>query len=184
MFVLVYHEISNCFSDLTKSKTRTGVFLHHELGGNTSRNLKDAVTKEVKFIEERGNPYELTTNPKLHNFTSGQFVSEESTAKLLKYFEHGQEQYEKFRNERFVTRTKKLSDTLTKVILPKFGEKKQKPKTNQQLVKSTAKRIGEAQKQIEIARERGISTGEILSYDHLNENILFVEDLTAKPNKK
>ena len=141
------------------------------------------MTKEVKFIEERGNPYESTTNPKLHNFTSGQVVSEESTAKLLKYFEHGQEQYEKFRNERFVTRTKKLSDTLTKVILPKFEEKKQKPKTNQQLVKSTAKRIGEAQKQLEIARERGISIGEILSYDHLNENILFVEDLTAKPNK-
>ena len=112
---LVYHEIlaiSNCFSDLTKSKIRTGPFLHHELGGNTSRNIKDAVTKVVKFIEERGNPYELTTNPKLHNFTSGQVVSEESTAKLLKYFEHGQEQYEKFCNERFVTRTKKLSDTI------------------------------------------------------------------------
>ena len=80
---MVYHEIlaiSNCFHDLTKSKTRTGPFLHHELGGKTSRNLKDAVTKVVIFIEERENPYELTTNPKLHNFTSGQIVSEESTA--------------------------------------------------------------------------------------------------------
>ena len=82
---LVYHEIlaiSNCFSDLSKSKTRTGPFLHHELGGNASRNLKDTVTKVVKFTEERGNPYKLTTNPKLHNFTSGQVVSEKSTAKL------------------------------------------------------------------------------------------------------
>ena len=91
-----------------KSKTRTGPFLHHELGGKTSRNLKDAVTKVVKFIEVRENPYELTTNPKLHNFTSGQVLSEEYTAKLLTYFEHGQEQYEKFRTERFVTRSKKF----------------------------------------------------------------------------
>ena len=75
-----------------------------------------------------------------------------------------------------------LSDTIPKVNLPKFQDKTQKPKTNQQLFKSTAKRIGEAQKQIEIARERGMSIEEILSYDHLLENILFVEDLTAKPN--
>ena len=136
---LVDHEL--------KPKARTGPFLHNELGGNTSCNLKEAVTKVVKFIiEERGNPYELTTNPKLHNFTSGQVVSEESTAKLLKYFEHGQEKYEKFRNDRYVTKTKKFSDTITKVNLPKFEQKKQKPKTNQQLVNSTAKRIGEAQK--------------------------------------
>ena len=65
-----------------------------------------------------------------------------------------------------------LSDTITKVNLPTFQDK------TQQLFKSTLKRIGEAQKQI----ERGISIDKILSYDHLDENILFVEALTAKPN--
>ena len=75
-----------------------------------------------------------------------------------------------------------MSDTITKVNLPNFEEKKQKANTNQQLVKSTAKRIGQAQEQIEIARERGISIEEIMSYDHLDENILFVEALTGKPN--
>ena len=40
-----------------------------------------------------------------------------------------------------------------------------------------------AQKQIDIARERGISMKEILCYDHNDECMLFDEDLVAKPAK-
>ena len=40
---LVYHEIlaiSNCYSDVTKSMTRTGPYLHHELSGTISSTVK------------------------------------------------------------------------------------------------------------------------------------------------
>ena len=48
--------------------------------------------------------------------------------------------------------------------------------TPNQLVKSTSKQIGEAQKEIEIARE-------MLLYANLDESTLFDDDLTSKPNK-
>ena len=43
--------------------------------------------------------------------------------------------------------------------------------------------MGDVQKQIDVARARGISMKEILSFDHLTSNLLFEEDLTAKRNK-
>ena len=71
---LVYHEIlaiNNCYSDLTKSKTRTGPELHHELSGSIRKEKNNAASKVADFILARGNPYEVTTIVPLHNFTSG-----------------------------------------------------------------------------------------------------------------
>ena len=45
---LVYHEviaISNCFNDLTKSQTRTGPQLHHDLVGGISQEIGESITK-------------------------------------------------------------------------------------------------------------------------------------------
>ena len=110
---------------------------------------------------------------KLHNFTSGQVVSRESSIRLLNYFKYSKEQYLVFRNERLVNKSKQLSDTISKVNLPKFEDKKHKTMTPNQLVKSTSKKIGEAEKQIEIARARCISFDEILLYGTLEESTLF-----------
>ena len=180
---LVYHEIlaiSNCFSDLTKSKTRTGPLLHHELGGGISKQINESINRVAKFITERGNPYESQQAQKLHNVTSGQLVPEALSVRLLNYFEDGKQRYNVFRNERLVTKTKKLSETIKKVNLPSFDRSDQ---TQKKSTKPTLKKIGDAQKQIDVARARGITLKEILCYDHLNTNILFEEDLTAKPNK-
>ena len=49
---------------MTKSLTRTGPYLHHELSGTISSNLNDAVKKVANFIVERGNHYESTSKDK------------------------------------------------------------------------------------------------------------------------
>ena len=52
---LVYHEIiasSNCYGDLTKSKTRTDPTLHHELTGRISKQQSEEMIKVRKFITE------------------------------------------------------------------------------------------------------------------------------------
>ena len=62
---LVYHKIlaiSDCYSNLTKSNTRRGPDIHHELSDNT--------LGTVEFILARGNPYQITATIALHNFTS------------------------------------------------------------------------------------------------------------------
>ena len=56
---LVYHEIlaiSNCFSDMTASKTRTGPDLHHELSGRISKVLHKKTNDVQQLILIRGNP--------------------------------------------------------------------------------------------------------------------------------
>ena len=63
---------------MTKSKTRIGPDLHHELAGGISKQLSEAMTNVADFITARGNPYETTTMTPLHNVTSGQVVSRES----------------------------------------------------------------------------------------------------------
>ena len=180
---LVYHEvlaISNCFSDLTKSKTRTGPQLHHELAGGISKQLSESMNTVTEFITERGNPYKTLTPTPLDNITGGQVVPKPHSKRLLNYFEDRKQRYKVFGEERYVNKSKKLSDTITKVNLPKFDGKDQKQKKESKLV---LKKVGDAQKQIYIARARGISMKEILSFDHLTSNLFFEEDLTAKRNK-
>ena len=80
--------VSNWYSDMTKFMTP---YLQHELSRTISSNLNDAVRKVANFTAERGKPYETTNKDKLHNFTSGQVVSRESSIRLLNYFKHGKE---------------------------------------------------------------------------------------------
>ena len=179
---LIYHEIlaiSNCHSDLTKSKTRTSSFSHHELVGGISKKINECISRVANFISERGNPYENKQSMKLYNVTSGQLVLECNSKRLLNFFEDGKQRYTMFREDRFVSKSKKLSDTITKVNLPTFDHQN---KTREKL-KPIVKNIGVAQKQIDIARARGITMTELLCYDLLADNSLFEGDLTAKPNK-
>ena len=180
---LVYHEvlaISNCFNDLTKSQTRTGPQLHHELVGGISKEIGESITKATDFNVERGNPFELVAPTKLHNISSGQVVSTDSSKRLLGYFEDGKRRYNLFREERYIKKSKRFSDKISRVGLPRFDSKGQKQKMDS---KPIIKKVANAQKQIDVARARGFTMKEILSFDHLISNILFDEDLTTKPNK-
>ena len=158
---LVYHEIitySNCYSDLTKSKTRTGPALHHELTGRISKQQSEEVIKVRKFITEWGNPYETSRPTPLHDITSGLVVPKEHSKLLLKYFDGGKQQCKLFCDERYVKKSYKLCGTIRKVNIPKFDYKYKK----QKFLKPTAKKLGDAQKHIDVARARGILTKEIL----------------------
>ena len=99
---------------------------------------------------------------------------------MLNYFDDRKQRYKHFRDERYVRKSKKLCDTITTVNLPKFDNKNKK----QKFLQLTVKKLEDAQKHIDVARARGVSTKEILCFDHLINNKLFEEDLTVKPEKK
>ena len=70
---LVYHKIlaiSDCYSNLTKSNTRRGPDIHHELSDNIGKQISDHTLSTVEFILARGNPYQITATIAPHNFTS------------------------------------------------------------------------------------------------------------------
>ena len=65
---------------------------------------------------------------------------------MLNFFKDGKQRYEKFRNERLVEKSNKLSHTITKRNMPKFEEKQKKPKPVKQIVRFVTKKTGAAQK--------------------------------------
>ena len=55
--------------------------------------------------------------------------------------------------------------------------------SNKSVVKSTKKDIGQSQRKFDIPKSKGYDTKEILSYEHLTENMLFHGQSVSKPDK-
>ena len=131
------------------------VFQHHELGGHSADEFNESVEKVACFIEQRDNPYTLSLSTKLYHITTGQLVPEEISKRLLNAYEHGKDEYITFRHERYVTKEKKLVDTIKRHNIPPFIPKADSKSNSSSSAKETAKnarkKVGKAQKYIDIA---------------------------------
>ena len=162
---IILKEICN---DLTKSALfSSDTVLHRqELREQSIKECNESVEKVVLFISSRDNPYATSSASKLYHFTSGQVVPPEASEHLLAFFNRGRNEYINFRKERYITKEKKLSDTIKRISLPPFlpkgKNKKQKPVSSKEGIKK------DLQKHIDIARSRGIPMREILQFDHDN----------------
>ena len=80
--------------------------------------------------------------------------------KLLDYFIHGDEEFIKFRQERFVKKKRLWSETIKLIHLLKFTEasRNQNQVSNKSVVKSTTKDIDQSQRKIDIAKAKGYDT--------------------------
>ena len=176
---VVYHEIlaiSNTLRYLIRSNIgNRECELHHELYGNFALNYNKQVIKVIEFVEQRGNPFTSATGiVKLHNFFSGASVVEEVARRLLNFDENSVRRYESFRKERFIDKTKMLSETIQKSNLPHFATQSQEEgQKKSQCDKEVAKEVAHIQKLIDIAKSRHIPTSEILEYDLLGASPLF-----------
>ena len=110
-----YHELT-C-EHLSFSETD----LHHELGGNVCQALNECSNRVITFIDQRGNPYLTAKFAKLHHFTTGQCVPEETAAQILICFQQGESEYIDFRNRRLINKSEKLSDRIKMRKLPSFS---------------------------------------------------------------
>ena len=140
----------------------------------------------VAFINERRNRYLTSACSTLHHFTSGQVVTPDVSKQLLAYSESGLQEYMSFRNARFVTKEMKLSDTIKRKNLPSFrakGKAASLEGSSLQTKKATSKKLGKMQKEIDMARSRGIATSELLKHDLVEESPLFHGDDMTKPQK-
>ena len=109
---------------------------------------------------------------------------EESSKRLLNYFEHGQAEYEVFRQGRFGKTEKKLADTVKCISLSRFSsqikEQKKAKISVKKLKKMTANLLT---KDFDIAKSCGFEMKELLKYDIMEENILFDGEEMEKSNK-
>ena len=136
-------------------------------------------------MEQRGNPFTSATGiVKLHNFFSGASVVDEVARRLLNFDENSMRRYESFRKERFIDKTKMLSETIQKSNLPHFATQSQEEaQKKSQCDKEVAKEVAHIQKLMDIAKSRHIPISEILEYDLLGASPLFEGDFPKKPAK-
>ena len=166
--------INNVFRTLTCSNLGSHEsYLHHELIGNYSKIYSSHLRHVYKFLESRGNPYDL-----------GTVVPRSTAEKLLCFFDYGKEKYIEFRTDRFVRKETGLSSSIKKIHMPNFLTRlKNKEKTRTKSAMFSTKQLSASHKSFEGARSRGIPIAEILQYDLFPTNILFDEDYTFKSDK-
>ena len=122
------------------------------------------------------------TGSKLHHSITAQLVTPKYSVRLLSFMENSKSGYLEFRKERFKEKSKKLSDTITKIKLPSFQSDATMNLSGKKSTQvSEVKDITKAQRLTDIAKRRGASVSDILKHDLLIKNVLFDGDFTLKP---
>ena len=108
-------------------------------------------------------------------------MTEEIRNDVLNAHENGKKKYEAFHNERIVNKTLKLGETIHRTNLKRMISIRNKP---QKTTKRVIREMNMTEKSIEIARDRGLGTDDLLKYDVVPSSLLFDGDmLMSKPEK-
>ena len=157
--------------------------IHHEYSIAATEICENSINKILNFFENKNiNPF-MSGSQELRNLVTEELVHPKITADILNIFSNGIDLYERFRNERFIIKTKPLSASIPRNNLPSFqtvpaSEKSKADKKNKN-ASSNANRI------IALAKERNYPLEKLLTYDLTYENKLFDADgLFKKENNK
>ena len=100
---------------------------------------------------------------------------------MLNAVEKGKEKYLAIRRERFIEKSARISSTIHRTSLKPMKSIHTKP---QKTIKTTLKGMNIAERNIEIARERGLKTENLLKYDVVPSPLLFDDEgIMTKPTK-
>ncbi|KAH3898504.1 hypothetical protein DPMN_022737 [Dreissena polymorpha] len=194
-FELLLHEIGSITSLLNllttnKPMDHTKCHLQHSMSATRRHSFNHNVEMLFYYVLECQNPYTVTVSVPvpLHNFLTKLAVDKEVDVRLLKCIENGEHVYRAYRQERIVEKAKIVSSTISKRKLPKFTDHlKQSLLTSKAILKErkapSSKDMADAQRSMDIAKERGMSLKQILSHDVISSTPLFDGDLPAHVNK-
>ena len=175
---LIYHEmmdVKNVHHEFTGVNESTSeAWHHHESSQSTTDRTERHIQQMMKYIEDRGSPV-------LHNFVTKEVMSEEIRNDVLNAHENGKKKCEAFHNERIVNKTLKLGETIHRTNLKRMISIRNKP---QKTTKRVIREMNMTEKSVEIARNRGLGTDDLLKYDVVPSSMLFDGDmLMNKPEK-
>ena len=163
---LIYHEmmaVKNLHREFTGVNDGTSeAWHHHESSPSITNKQEGHVQDMMKFIEERGSPPSANCETELHNFVTKQMMTAEIGHDVLNASEKGQSKYQTFHRERIVDKTVKLNNTIHRENLKTMKYIKDKPKKT---VKTVIRAMNMTDKSVEVARDRGLATDDLLKYD-------------------
>ena len=186
---LIYHEmveISNLHRDLCGIKVQnTELHVNHEFSASEMAADEERIVDMMQYMKSHENPVYVVHGPqqKLHNIITQEIVTDDIQQHLLNIEEKSNELYATFRNERFITKEKKLFDTIHRWNLKTF---KSLPGTMPSVTKkkNVKKEVAEVQKIIDIARVRNYDMHKLFQFDLMTSTYLFDSSgLMTKPTK-
>ena len=120
----------------------------------------------MAYILNYENLFEIkqTTELKLHNFLTRAIMPDEIQDSLLSVQVTGLNLYHTFRKECLVEKTKHLSDIISRNNVKTSTSAKGKTRSAQETKQKWNKKLGVAQKQLDIARVRGYDAKKVFTY--------------------
>ena len=133
-FALLFHEvlaISNLLQSIISPKhlDHNETNIRHDISGTTGQVFDENVKKLLDFVKARVNPFRM---PKaripLYNIVSNQTVCATVENRLINCLKNGETVYLQIRKEMFIDKTRKITDTLHRRMLPSFVTENPKEK--------------------------------------------------------
>ncbi|KAH3832373.1 hypothetical protein DPMN_105658 [Dreissena polymorpha] len=194
-FELLFHEIGSITSLLNLLTTKnpmdhTECHLQHSLSATRRNSFNHNEEMLLNYVLEGQNPYTVTVNVPvpLHNLLTKLAVDKEVAVRLFKCIENDKRVYRAYRQKRIVEKAKNISSTISKKKLPRFTDHlKQSLLTSKAILKErkapSSNDMADAQRSMDIAKERGMPLKQKLSHDLISSSPLFDGDVPAHVNK-
>ena len=182
---LIYHEmmaVKNLHRQYANVMDRTHeTYSHHESSQSTTDHKESQLQRMMQFIDEKGSPLAATSSTTLQNYVTKEVMTDNIRKDMLSALKKGEERYLEFRKERLVEKTARISSTIHRANLKTMKTIHNK---QQKTIRSTVREMNIAERNIEIARERGLKTEDLLQYDVVPSPVLFDnEGMMTKPAK-
>ena len=156
---------------------------HHESSQSTTYHKEAHVQAMVglQFIEEKGSPMSRDACETLQNFVTKELMSTDIRNEILNAVSKGKEKYLSLRKNRFLTKTQRITNSIHRTNLKTMNTARSKA---QNTVKKVVKEINIVGRTLEIVRDRGLTTEDLLKCDVVPSPLLFDEDgMMTKPTK-
>ncbi len=173
---LIYHEtldVVNLHREVCGVASRYAECdTNHEFNASQTNATEQRLKKMIDYIKARENPSEVPKEIRLHNIISQAIMTEDVRKSLLNVLDTGKHLYQAFRNERYIDKTKAISDTIARSKVMTFMSV-YKDKTQAEAKKENKKEFAEAQRIVDVAKERNYDMKQLLQYDLTQSSTLF-----------
>lgn len=160
--------------------------VHHDFRKGEIDATESNIGDMISYIMSHENPTVVlpTTECRLHHILTQEIVTNEIKESLLNMYDAGKKLYAEFRRERFVEKSKKLTDTIHRHNMKSFKNLHSNMKPEDIKRTDPKKELAKAQKVIDIARVREYDMKHLFTYDLVSTSYLFdAKGFMSNPQK-
>ena len=176
---MIHHEmlaVFNSYQAISGANTpNTELAVRHDFSHSAINSSERMISKMVNYIKDHENPAQVEPDKdsSLYNILTQEILTPDIRSDLLNFESESQRLYITFRKERFLDKTKALSDTIHRNNIKTFKSLNNNKRVSDKKSKDSEKELAEAQKTFDIARVRNYDMKYLLKFDLIPSSYLF-----------